>query len=280
MDRKRAAESAADAACQAEETTTIFRLISLPSVTPEKTKKPRWDEGGESEPGAKEEGIGEEAEADEDNDCVKDEDDSEDEECSDRATRGSVMGFGMHARLTYREVMTDHYDYVIWAKAQGAATGRLRNFLEWVESPDGESFPERITFGMHNGKSFQKVAVEDPSYHRRYKAKNPKCHKLDDYIQYFNRHGNQRAANEGEMATIAFHAGIYHDDGDYGEEDYYGDGDYREEEEDYDDNYMPPQSECDNEKDDEEDDASEENDDEEDEDEAREAYIQFAEENL
>jgi hypothetical protein len=179
-------------------------------VTPEKTKKPRWDEGGESEPEAKEEGIGKEAEADEDNDCVKDEDDSEDEECSDRATRNSVMGFGRHARLTYREVMTDHYDYVIWAKAHaGDATGRLRNFLEWVESPEGESFPERITFGMHNGKSFQKVAVEDPSYHRRYKAKNPECHKLDDYIRYFSRHGNQRAANEGEMATIAFHAGIY-----------------------------------------------------------------------
>ncbi len=80
MDRKRAAESAADAACQAEETPKIFRFISPPSVTPEKAKKPRWDEGGESEPEAKEEGIGEEAEADKDNDCVKDEDDSEDEE--------------------------------------------------------------------------------------------------------------------------------------------------------------------------------------------------------
>jgi hypothetical protein len=275
MDRKRAAESAADAACQAEETPKIFRFISPPSVTPEKTKKPRWDEGGESEPEAKEEGIGKEAEADEDNDCVNDEDDSEDEECSDRATRNSVMGFGRHARLTYREVMTDHYNYVIWAKAHaGDATGRLRNFLEWVESPEGESFPERITFGMHNGKSFQKVAVEDPSYHRRYKAKNPKCHKLDDYIRYFNRHGNQRAANEGEMATIAFHAGIYHDDGDYGEEDYYEDGDYGEEEEDYDDNYMPPPSECDDEEDDDseeysgenDNDASKENNDKEDED--------------
>jgi hypothetical protein len=190
--------------------------------------------------------IGEEAKADKDNDCVKDEDNSEDEECSDRATGNSMMGFGRHARLTYREVMTDHYDYVVWVKAHaGDTTGRLQNFLEWVESPEGESFPARITFGMHNGKSFQKVAVEDPSYHCRYKAKNPKCHKLDDYIWYFNRHGNQRAANEGEMANIAFHAGIYHDDGNYGEEDHYEDGSYGEEEEDYDDNYMPPPSECD-----------------------------------
>ena len=157
MDRKRAAESAVDAACQAEETPKIFRFISPPSVTPEKAKKPRWDEGGESEPKAKEKGIGEEAKADKDNDCVKDEDNSEDEECSDRATGNSMMGFGRHARLAYREVMTDHYDYVVWVKAHaGDATGRLQNFLEWMESLEGESFPARITFGMHNGKSFQK----------------------------------------------------------------------------------------------------------------------------
>jgi hypothetical protein len=172
MDRKRAAESA----CQP------------PSVTPEKAKKPRRDEGGESKPKAKEEGIVDEAEADEDED-----NNSEDEEYSDRVdTKNSIMGFGKYARLTYQEVMTDHYDYVIWAKTQaGDATGGLRDFLDWVESPEGETiFPQRFTFGMHKGKSFQTVAVKDPSYHRRYKAMKPKCHKLDDYISYFNRHGS------------------------------------------------------------------------------------------
>jgi hypothetical protein len=207
MDRKRTAESAADAACQPPT-----------AVTPEKAKKPRRDEGGESKPKAKEEGIDEEAEVDEDED-----NNSEDDEYSDRVdTKNSIMGFGKYARLTYQEVMTDHYDYVIWAKAQGNTTGGLRNFLDWVESTEGEeASSQQITFGMHKGKSFQTVAVEDPSYHRRYKSKNPKCDKLDDYIRYFNRHGNQRAAYEGEMATIAFHAGIYDYDGDYAEEDDY-----------------------------------------------------------
>jgi hypothetical protein len=37
------------------------------------------------------------------------------------------------------------------------------------------------------------------------------------------------------MATIAFHAGIYDYDGDYGEEDYYEDGDHGEEEEEHND---------------------------------------------
>jgi hypothetical protein len=209
MDRKRAAESAAaDAACQP------------PTVTPEKAKKPRRDEGEESKPKAKEEGIVKESEVDEDED-----NNSEDDEYSDRATGNSIMGFGKYARLTYQKVLTDHYDYVIWAKTQGNTTGGLRNFVDWVESPEGEeAIPQRFTFGMHKGKSFQTVAVEDPSYHRRYKSKKPTCDKLDDYIRYFNRHGNQRAAYEDEMATIASYAGIYeHYDGDYGEVNYYVD---------------------------------------------------------
>jgi len=59
---------------------------------------------------------------------------------SNRVTADTVMGFGKHSNATYREIMTQQSDYVNWAKSKkGSARGKLKEFLEWMESPEGKS---------------------------------------------------------------------------------------------------------------------------------------------
>ena len=85
-------------------------------------------------------------------------------------TADSVMGFPMLPKATNREIMTQHIDFVNWAKSKkekGPVYGRLKDFLEWVESPEGKGFG-RFTFGQHKGQSFADVALRDPEYYVRY----------------------------------------------------------------------------------------------------------------
>ena len=70
---------------------------------------------------------------------VRDPNLSEDDS-SNRVTADAVMGFGKHSNATYREIVTQQSEYVNWAKSKkDSARGKLKDFLEWVESPEGKS---------------------------------------------------------------------------------------------------------------------------------------------
>jgi hypothetical protein len=216
---------------------------------------------------------------------------------SEILTEQTIMGFPSHPTSTNRELMTRHHSFVEWAhrkEAEGAVCSRLQDFLDWANSPDGKQLEEdceRLTFGVHKGKTFQETADADPGYHTRYaymlkkdgekpsgqfaryikwfkKAKrsgrihgeerwsrdmqqengyvsgseqfNFGCHRghtfsqvaaedpsyhlrftsvnhnLNDimrrYVRYFNLHGDQTAAREGELDCLAQHAGIIRPD--------------------------------------------------------------------
>jgi hypothetical protein len=315
MEHKRAATSAAEDAA--------FHVKKTPSndsgtvmVTPERAKKPRHDEGGGSESNRrwprpqetrtrgteKQEQVSEEA--DKEQDSVGDNDDHNEDGDAPAVVDGankplkaatialvtadSVMGFPKYPLATNRELMTQHIEFVNWAKKmkkQGSVYGRLKDFLEWVESPEGKGFEkltfgqhigqtfaevalndpgyhirymhmlrkkgespsdklaayiswfketrgtssalnktprisnkststisgnEQFTFGQHKGQTFHMVAINDPSYHRRYMSMNESLHpEMDRYIEYFHLCGDQQAAHEGEMDAIAYHAEIY-----------------------------------------------------------------------
>jgi hypothetical protein len=86
-------------------------------------------------------------------------------------TADTVMRFPKYPKATNREIMTQHVDFVRWAKAKndkGAAHGRLREFVDWAESPEGRGIEHRFTFGQHRGQTFADVARHDPAYHVRY----------------------------------------------------------------------------------------------------------------
>ena len=70
-------------------------------------------------------------------------------------TAESIMGFPRYPNVSNGEIMKHHYDFVLWAKkmikhdyefvvwakkikANGGAYCRLEEFVDWVESPEGQ----------------------------------------------------------------------------------------------------------------------------------------------
>lgn len=219
-----------------------------------------------------------------------------DEDGSDaKISSDTVLGFPSHPTSTNMELITKHHGFVEWAKKKDAdegAFGRLKDFLDWLHSPEGKHLEEgcerftfgshkgktflnvanadpkyhtryvymlkkddlepsgqlaryidwfkkakklkiilgddrwcggteehhdteqvegteRFDFGLHKGQTFSQVTENDPSYHLRFRAVNPSLNDtMKRYIQYFNAHGDHRAAHEGEMDCLAQHAGI------------------------------------------------------------------------
>jgi hypothetical protein len=221
MDRKRAAASAFTA-LQVEETPSNDSAVS--TVTPEKAKKPRQNERGDpnptgdstsnSEPEEEEDnGRGEEEE--EANDGNEDEEEEEDD--SNRVTADTVMGFPKYPEATNREIMTQHYDFVKWAKSKkesDSAFGRLLDFVEWAESPEGKSLEleakgnEVFTYGQHKGQTFADIARCDPEYHIRYmrmlkrKGESPN-EKLVAYINWFKSTRRPSAVHSGTLTRTS-----------------------------------------------------------------------------
>ena len=251
MERKRAAASTAvDAALHVKKRPTNDSATVI--VTPERAKKTRLHEGGDPNPTEDGHGPGKrEPEADEqvseeaekEQDSVGDNDgDNEDGDApavvvdSNKppetainvlVTADSVLGFTKHPHATNREIMTQHIDFVNWAKSKkekGSVYGRLKDFLEWVESPEGKGF-EKFTFGQHKGQTFADVALHDPEYHVRYihvlrkKGESP-SDELAAYISWFEKtRGTSSALNrkftfgqhKGQtFAEVALHDPEYH----------------------------------------------------------------------
>jgi hypothetical protein len=117
------------------------------------------------------------------------------DEADAKPTSGDKMGFGNHAKRTYREVMIDHHEYVRWGRSQESPTDGLARFLEWTNSDEGMALEtegqgnQKFTFGQHKGQTFCEIAQEDPTYHERYmwvlmnKKKEPNPI-LERYIAY------------------------------------------------------------------------------------------------
>jgi ABC-type glycerol-3-phosphate transport system substrate-binding protein len=118
-------------------------------------------------------------------------------------TAETVMGFPSHPYASNGEIMKNHHGFVVWAKkksADGDAQGRLEEFVEWVESPEGQRLEleiegdEKFTFGQHRGETFTQVAQNDPGYHGRYlyvlrkKGEEPN-EMLSRYISWFQKSG-------------------------------------------------------------------------------------------
>lgn len=118
-------------------------------------------------------------------------------------TAETVMGFPSHPYASNGEIMKNHHGFVVWAKkksADGDAQGRLAEFVEWVESPEGQRLEleiegdEKFTFGQHRGETFTQVAQNDPGYHGRYlyvlskKGEEPND-MLSRYISWFQKSG-------------------------------------------------------------------------------------------
>ena len=121
----------------------------------------------------------------------------------DVLTAESIMGFPRYPNVSNGEIMKHHYDFVLWAKkkkAKGDASGALLEFVEWVESPEGQQLePEsegdiKFGFGKHKGKTFMEVAQTDQGYHERYmhmlrrKGEEPNG-VLSQYISWFTNGG-------------------------------------------------------------------------------------------
>jgi len=64
---------------------------------------------------------------------------SDDEE--DGITAETILGFPKHPTKSNGEIMREDYKFVLWAKhkkEKGEAHGRLEDFVEWVESEEGQ----------------------------------------------------------------------------------------------------------------------------------------------
>jgi hypothetical protein len=118
-------------------------------------------------------------------------------------TAETVMGFESHPYDSNGEIMKNHHGFVVWAKkksADGDAQGRLEDFVNWVESPEGQKLELEIegnakfTFGQHKGETFAQVSQNDPGYHGRYlhmlrqKGEEPNG-LLSRYISWFQKKG-------------------------------------------------------------------------------------------
>ena len=118
-------------------------------------------------------------------------------------TAGSIMGFPRYPNASNGEIMKNHYDFVLWAKkkkANGDAHGRLKEFVDWVESPEGQTLElesegnVKFCFGTHKGETFMDVARNDPGYHERYmhalrrKGEEPNS-VLSQYMSWFKNGG-------------------------------------------------------------------------------------------
>jgi uncharacterized protein (DUF3820 family) len=136
--------------------------------------------------------------------------------------------YGKHEGRTFKEIAENdpsyHTRYIhMLRKKNEVPTGQLARYVEWFNKAKKSGFihvderwnaardlrhvngSERFTFGMHRGETFRDVAERDPSYHP---AMGNSHEVMDRYIQYFNAYGDHAAAHEGEMDTLAFHAGI------------------------------------------------------------------------
>ena len=69
---------------------------------------------------------------------------------------------------------------------------------------------ERFDFGKHRGQTFQQVAREDPSYHRRCQATGygRDSAVMQRYTAYFDRYGDEFAAARGEREAIGYALGM------------------------------------------------------------------------
>ena len=129
--------------------------------------------------------------------------DDESTKDDDVLTAETIMGFPRYPNATNGEIMRNHYDFVLWAKkkkAKGDASGGLFEFVEWVESPEGQQLELesegniKFGFGQHKGKTFMHVAQSDPDYHERYlnalrrKGEEPNS-VLSQYISWFTNGG-------------------------------------------------------------------------------------------
>ena len=69
---------------------------------------------------------------------LKTEEGHEDEE--EHVSAETIMGFLRYPSTSNGDIMKNHYDFVVWAKekrSEGPTFGRLRDFVEWVESAEG-----------------------------------------------------------------------------------------------------------------------------------------------
>jgi hypothetical protein len=163
-------------------------------------------------------GSGEEADEDEEAD-EEDEDQGDEEEEEDSGD--TKMGFGKHTERTRREVMIYYYDYVRWARSQESPSGVLACFLEWTNSDEGKTLEgegqgnEKFTTysRQHSGKTFRRVAKDDPSYHLRFKYKRPGPDPvIDRYFAWFNRWGpGPEFAEQAHQEYLADYVGGYLD---------------------------------------------------------------------
>lgn len=137
--------------------------------------------------------------------------------------------YGVHKGQTFKEIAENDPSYhtrCIHMLRKEEPTGQLARYIEWFEKAKKSGSilgdkrhnvngSERFTFGMHRGETFRDVAENDPSYHLRFTAVNNSPNEvMVRYIQYFNVHGDHEAAHQGEMDTLAYHAGIYRHDSD------------------------------------------------------------------
>lgn len=85
----------------------------------------------------------------------------EEEAEEDGCNGNTLMGFGKHSYLTYRQVYSDHYDYYVWGKRLQDPGHDLKRFLNWADTNAGETV---LTFGKHSGKTFASVTRRYPQY--------------------------------------------------------------------------------------------------------------------
>lgn len=70
---------------------------------------------------------------------------SDDED--DGITAETILGFPKHPTLSNGEIMREDYKFVLWAKHKkgiGEAYGRLEQFIEWVESEEGQELEAEV----------------------------------------------------------------------------------------------------------------------------------------
>lgn len=103
--------------------------------------------------------------------------DSENKPQGDPVTADTVMGFPRYPDRTNRYIVTQHPDFVLWARRKhesGEAFGNLRLFVEWLDTPEGQELDfegqgnQKLGFGKYGDITFKQLAKTDPDYHVRF----------------------------------------------------------------------------------------------------------------
>jgi hypothetical protein len=76
-------------------------------------------------------------------------------------TGDTIMCFGKHEGIKFREVMIHDYDYVCWARSIESPTAPLALFRDWTNSDEGKVLEAEIFASIESDDYFEYGEIDD-----------------------------------------------------------------------------------------------------------------------